>query len=178
MMVLLKFIALFTFSNLLLSNSRNAIIAIMKHVVCRLIANHWLSLQSSADCGAPPPPVNGFLQPRTNTTEGSVVVFHCDPGFVPEGVMTAVCGRDGQWTPNPGGVTCSPRPTQVITLASPQTTILVSTPIQTSTPTGENKLPLLCSPAHYFSACKHIYMSSLHDYILLCTNITFFGRFQ
>ena len=69
--------------------------------------------------------------------------------------MTAVCGSDGQWTPNPGGVTCSPRPTQVITLASPQTTILVSTPIQTSTPTGENKLVLLCSPAHYFSACKH-----------------------
>ena len=69
--------------------------------------------------------------------------------------MTAVCGSDGQWTPNPGGVTCSPRPTQVITLASPQTTILVSTPIQTSTPTGENKRLLLCSPAHYFSACKH-----------------------
>ena len=23
--------------------------------------------------------------------------------------MTAVCGRDGQWSPNPGNITCSPR---------------------------------------------------------------------
>ena len=38
--------------------------------------------------------------------------------------MTAVCGRDGQWTPNPGGVTCSPRPTFTET----------ATPTETSTP--------------------------------------------
>ena len=139
MMVLLKFIGLFMFSNLLLSNSRN--VQYCKHVVCRRIANHCgCHSNPTVDCGAPPPPVNGsLLQPHTNTTEGSVVIFQCDLGFVPEGAMTAVCESDGQWIPNPGGVTCSPRPTQVITLASPQTTILVSTPIQTSTPTGENK---------------------------------------
>ena len=75
-----------------------------------LIASYCFTF--TADCGAPPPPVNGsLLQPHTNTTEGSVVVFQCDSGFVPESMMTAVCGRDGQWTPNPGGVTCSPRPT-------------------------------------------------------------------
>ena len=34
--------------------------------------------------------------------------------------MTAVCGRDGQWTPNPGGVTCSPRPTLTLTQTSTQ----------------------------------------------------------
>ena len=81
----------------------------------------------AADCGAPPPPVNGdLMQPHTNTTEGSVVVFQCDSGFVPEGEMTAVCGSDGQWTPNPGSVTCSPTQTFSQTL----------TPTQTSTPTG------------------------------------------
>ena len=85
----------------------------------------------TADCGAPPHPVNGsFLQPHTNTTVGSVVVFQCDPGFVPEGEMTAVCGSDGQWVPNPGDVTCSPRPTQILTKTP--------TPTQTSTPTSKS----------------------------------------
>ena len=68
----------------------------------------------TVDCGAPPRPVNGSLQLCTSTTAGSEVVFWCDPGFVPERVMTAVCGSDGQWTPNPGNVTCSPRPTQIL----------------------------------------------------------------
>ena len=54
------------------------------------------------------------------------MVFQCDPGFVPEGAMTAVCESDGQWTPNAGGVTCSPRPTLTITLI--QTSTENSTP--------------------------------------------------
>ena len=89
----------------------------------------------TADCGAPPPPVNGSVQPYTNTTEDSVVMFQCDQGFVPEGEMIAVCGSDVQWTPNPGGVTCSPRPTQTFTQASTST--------QTLTPTGKNEFLIL-----------------------------------
>ena len=89
----------------------------------------WQSFNPTADCGAPSPPVNGFLN-LTNTTEGSAVVFQCDPGFVPEGKMTAVCGRDGQWTPNPGGTTCSPRPKPTSTQAT--------TPTETSTATSRN----------------------------------------
>ena len=69
-----------------------------------------ISILHAADCGAPPPPVNGFLQLHTNTTVGSVVVLQYGLGFVPEGVVIAVCESDGQWTPNPGGATCSPRP--------------------------------------------------------------------
>ena len=70
-------------------------------------------------------------------------MFQCDPGFVPEGVMTAVCGRDGQWTPNPRGVTCSPRPTQTFTQASTESPTQASTPTQTPTPTGKNEfLPI------------------------------------
>ena len=95
-----------------------------------------ISCNPTVDCGTPPPPVNGsFLQPHTNTTEGSVVVFQCEPGFVPKGVMTAVCGRDGQWTPSPGGVTCSPRPTQMFTQIVTQVSILTSSSI----PTGPGK---------------------------------------
>ena len=79
------------------------------------------------------------MQSYTNTTEGSVVVFQCELGFVPEGEMTAVCGSDGQWDPNPGGVTCTPRPT----LAHTQP----STPTQTSTPTGpgQSQLTIPCT---------------------------------
>ena len=114
-----------------------------------------MTILHTADCGAPPPPVKGsLLQPHTNTTEGSVVVFQCGPGFVPEGEMTAVCGRDGQWTPNPGGVTCSPRPTPTFTQTFTQTSTQTSTqaltqaptqasmPTKASTPTGrgENEL--------------------------------------
>ena len=106
-----------------------------------------MTILHAADCGAPPPPVNRFLvQPDTNTTEGSVVVFQYDPGFVPgpEGEMTAVCGSDGQWSPSPGGVTCSPRPTQTFTQTITQTSTqaptkaptLASTGTWTSTATG------------------------------------------
>ena len=95
-----------------------------------------ISSNPTVDCGTPPPPVKGsLLQSHTNTTEGSVVVFQCELGFVPEGVMTAVCGSESQWTPNPGGVTCSPRPTQMFTQIVTQVSILMSG----STPTGPGK---------------------------------------
>ena len=110
-----------------------------------------MTILHTADCGAPPSPVKGsLLQPHTNTTEGSVAVFQCDPGFVPEGMMTAVCGSDSQWTPNPRDVTCSPRPTPTSTQTFTQTSTqaLTQTPTQASMPTkaltptgrGENKL--------------------------------------
>ena len=104
-----------------------------------------MTILHTADCGAPPPPVKGsLLQPHTNTTEGSVAVFQCDPGFVPEGEMTAVCGSDGQWTPNPGGVTCSLRPTQTFTQTFTEASILTPRLSATPHPTGpgENQLQL------------------------------------
>ena len=114
------------------------------HVAYRLITGYCFN--STADCGAPPPPVNGFLQPHTNTTEGSVVMFQCDPGFVSEGVITAVCDSDGQWTPNPGHVTCSPRPTPTPTQTFTETFIVTST----SDPPGESQLLLLYNSLYKF----------------------------
>ena len=57
--------------------------------------------------------------------------------------MIAVCGRDGQWTPNPGGVTCSPRLT------------LTPTPTQTSTSTEpcEKELLLLYETSPFIDTC-------------------------
>ena len=76
------------------------------------------------------------------------MVFQCDPGFVPEGEMTAVCGRDGQWTPNPGGVTCSYVPAQTSTQRFSQTTI----PTQTSTPTGPGENEHFCMYYRFVSS--------------------------
>ena len=42
----------------------------------------------------------------TSTVEGSNVTYQCDDGLAPEGTMTAVCGEDGEWRPNPGDVEC------------------------------------------------------------------------
>jgi len=69
-------------------------------------SSHLTSL-NSADCGTPVPPVRGLLQPYTNTTEGSMVVFYCNSSLVSEGEMTTVCGSDGQWNPNPGSLNCT-----------------------------------------------------------------------
>ena len=104
---------------------------------------------TTVDCGAPPPPINGFLQLCMNTTEDSVVLFWCNSGFVPEGVMVSVCGRDGQWTPNPEGITCSPRPT------------LTPIPTQTSTSTepGEKELLLLYKTSLFIDTCGTRFIS-------------------
>jgi len=58
------------------------------------------------DCGPPTTPRNGSLENYTNTTEGSVVFYSCDPGLVPEQQMRAVCTGNG-WSPNPGDLNCS-----------------------------------------------------------------------
>ena len=125
------------------------------------------SILHTVGCGAPPPPVNGFLQPHTNTTVGSVVVFQCDPGFVPVGEMTAVCGSDSQWTPNPGGVTCSPRPAPTFTQAT--------TPTLTSTPTSKNYtlhfiMCMLLTKEHRERVCRSWNMSGLESFgwLMIC----------
>ena len=58
------------------------------------------------DCGPPSAPRNGSLESYTNTTEGSVVFYSCDPGLVPERRMMSVCTGTG-WSPNPGALGCS-----------------------------------------------------------------------
>ena len=60
----------------------------------------------AVDCGLPAAPRNGSLESYTNTTEGSVVFYSCDLGFVPERRMMSVCTGAG-WSPNPGALGCS-----------------------------------------------------------------------
>ena len=60
-----------------------------------------------ANCGDPTVPTNGSIGEYQNTTEGTVIMFGCDPGFVPAGNTTAVCASDGRWIPDPATLVCT-----------------------------------------------------------------------
>ena len=60
-----------------------------------------------ANCSDPIVPINGFIVPYQNTTEGAKIVFGCDSGYFPTENVTAVCGADGRWNPNPSTLVCT-----------------------------------------------------------------------
>ena len=59
------------------------------------------------NCSDPTPPMDGSIEPYQNTTEGAEVFFMCNPMFVPTGRMTAVCGADQRWSPDPATLVCT-----------------------------------------------------------------------
>ena len=65
------------------------------------------SLLSQANCSDPTVPGNGSIGTYQNTTEGAEIAFGCNPGFVPAGIMTAVCTLNGSWTPDPAIFVCT-----------------------------------------------------------------------
>jgi len=42
-----------------------------------------------------------------NTLEEAEILFKCNPGYVPAEGMTAVCGADGRWNPDPADHRCT-----------------------------------------------------------------------
>ena len=58
------------------------------------------------DCGSPGNPQNGSVTSYTDTKNGSVAFYSCNPGLVPAGSMRAVCTGSG-WSPNPADLSCS-----------------------------------------------------------------------
>ena len=58
-------------------------------------------------CGQPVTPGNGSIGTYQNTLEGAEIFFRCNPGFVPAGRMTAVCGADGRWNTDPADLVCT-----------------------------------------------------------------------
>ena len=60
-----------------------------------------------ANCGTPTSPGSGYLEAYENTTEGAMIFFRCELGFIPAERMRAVCGADGRWIPNPAEVRCT-----------------------------------------------------------------------
>ena len=61
------------------------------------------------NCRVPDEPMSGTILDYGNivTIEGSVITFQCNSGLLPEGEMTATCGNDGIWRPDPAAVDCS-----------------------------------------------------------------------
>ena len=51
--------------------------------------------------------MDGSIAPYQNTTEGAVISFMCNAMFVPTERMTAVCGADQRWTPDPADHRCT-----------------------------------------------------------------------
>ena len=51
--------------------------------------------------------MDGSIDSYQNTTEGTEVSFMCNPMFVPAGRMTAVCGTNRRWNPDPAGLVCT-----------------------------------------------------------------------
>ena len=58
-------------------------------------------------CEQPVTPCNGSIETYQNTTEGTEIFFRCNPGFIPAGRRTAVCGADGRWNTDPAGLVCT-----------------------------------------------------------------------
>ena len=50
-------------------------------------------------CGAPTPPINGFVSPVNKTTWYSfeVAEFTCDDNYVINGTLNTTCGEDGKF---------------------------------------------------------------------------------
>ena len=57
-----------------------------------------------------------------------MIVFGCNPGFVPAGRMTAVCASDGRWSPDPATTVCTCKNNQGVILDS-QTILYTSSPV-------------------------------------------------
>ena len=51
--------------------------------------------------------MDGSIETYQNTTEGAEIFFRCNTGFVPAENMTAVCGADQRWSPDPDTLVCT-----------------------------------------------------------------------
>ena len=72
-----------------------------------IILTYFTLFSSQSTAVDPTFPTNGSIEPYQNTTEGAEILIGCNPMFVPVGRVTAVCGADGRWTPDPAGLVCT-----------------------------------------------------------------------
>ena len=58
------------------------------------------------DCGNPSPANGVSINPYTATTIGSAITFQCKDGLIPVEEVSASCGMDGEWHPDPSLHVC------------------------------------------------------------------------
>ena len=66
----------------------------------------YISIGDSADCKSPTSPQNGYVEVFNSTADGSVILYQCNPGLVPDAQMMAVC-TNNTWIPNPSQLVCN-----------------------------------------------------------------------
>ena len=57
--------------------------------------NYVLLCNKVTDCGVPLEDSQVIIEPVNDTILGALITFHCD------NTRTAICGSDGEWSPNP-----------------------------------------------------------------------------
>ena len=67
-------------------------------VVLAIVELYMAFFISVVDCGAPPTATGIIIDPFNNTKFSALITFHCEEN---NNSMTAVCGSDGEWIPNP-----------------------------------------------------------------------------
>ena len=60
----------------------------------------------SVSCGAPSFSAGVTVEPFSNTTVDSQIVYQCQSGFLPEVGVTSVCREDEMWNPDPATLMC------------------------------------------------------------------------
>ncbi len=60
------------------------------------------------NCSDPSPVAGGIFSPFSNTTEGAIISFNCDPWLEPQREDLSVCSSNGSWVPDPAHRICSP----------------------------------------------------------------------
>ena len=62
----------------------------------------------AAACRQPLPPQNGSVDDRRGTNDGYMVNYYCNPGFLPDVQMIAICTTaNGSWVPEPADLVCT-----------------------------------------------------------------------
>ena len=62
------------------------------------------------NCGMPTAPENGIIEniQSVNTVGGALIVFRCNPRYVPARRMSATCvSSTRNWTPDPADLVCN-----------------------------------------------------------------------
>ena len=62
-------------------------------------------IETVVDCGAPSTATGIIIDSFNNTKVGALITFHCQ-FEESNNSMTAVCGSDGEWIPNPASLVC------------------------------------------------------------------------
>ena len=129
--------------------------------------HHCYSLASAIVCGAPSFSCGVTMEPFSSTIVGSEIHYQCQPGFLPEGRRTLLCGGDGMWNPDPQHL-CTGNPFRLPSHSSfwphfssvpfffPQSLFLLQTQVC---------LQLLLQPLQLFSAYR--WHSSLGFYVVV-----------